>query len=455
VPHPRVALPAALGDALVFAHLTGSLDELRPPIGLVPYWLERRAGRRATAFALLTRKALAGALDAGVTIERLPLRPGVEDPLLVAFEPGARAGTALAAHDVLWSDGSRVLVALGADGPSPDLAAGSGHGRVSLLAPSPELLRPALLIGANAPTARGTPIRAAAMPAPVTADSFAADVARYAGAAPLDGGEPLQSRHIEHPDNERVVRALLEDLTTPGYAPLTHDVAFGGRIVRSVIAEQTGTGELGLDAGVIVVGCHIDTAGGRGADDDASGMAAVLAIARHLPSVREELHHTVRLCFFNAATPGLVGSRAYAAALKATGTPVTGVICCDMIGFNSDGARTFEVHAGCTDRGVRDLSAALAELVANSAASFGLPAPAQVFSGMIASGGDDPRRYDRAINRADHAAFHEQGYPAVLVSEDRFPEQPDDPTADVAVDADYAADITRAVSIAVMTLATG
>lgn len=189
-----------------------------------------------------------------------------------------------------------------------------------------------------------------------------------------------------------------------------------------MIAEQPGSGELGIDAGVIVVGCHIDSDGGRGADDDASGMAAVLAIARHLPSVRGELHHTVRLCFFNAEAPGLVGSRAYAAAVKAAATPVTGVICCDMIGFNSDGARTCEVHAGFTDRGVRDLSVPLAELVANGAASFGLPAPAQFFSGMIASGGDDPGRYDPAINRADHAAFHEQGYPAVLVSEDGFPD---------------------------------
>jgi hypothetical protein len=455
VPHPRVALPAALGEPLVFAHLTGRLDELRPPIGLLPYWLERRPGHRATAFALLTRKALAGALDAGISVERLPLRAEVEDPLLVAFEPGARAGTALAAHDVLWSDGSRVLVALAADGATPDLARDASHGRVSLLVPSPELLRPALLVAANAPSARGTPIRATAMPAPVTAHSFAADVARYAGAAPLDGGEPVQSRHIEHPDNERVVRALLEDLAGLGYAPVTHDIAFGGRIVRSVIAEQPGTGELGVDAGIIVVGCHIDTTGGHGADDDASGMAAVLAIARHLPYVREDLHHTVRLCFFNAETPGLVGSRAYAAALKAAGTPVTGVICCDMIGFNSDGARTFEVHAGFTDRDVRDLSVPLAELVAASAESFGLPAPTQVFSGMIAGDGDDPRRYDGAINRADHAAFQEQGYPAVLVSEDRFPQPPDDPAADVAVDADYAADITRAVSIAVTTLAAG
>jgi hypothetical protein len=49
-----------------------------------------------------------------------------------------------------------------------------------------------------------------------------------------------------------------------------------------------------------------------------------------------------------------------------------------MIGFDSDGARTFEVHPVCADRDVRDLGVPLAELVANGAASFALPAPAQV-----------------------------------------------------------------------------
>ncbi|MGI9099293.1 MAG: hypothetical protein ACR2H2_12545 [Solirubrobacteraceae bacterium] len=69
--------------------------------------------------------------------ERLPLRAEVEDPLLIQLEPDARAGAALAAHDVLWSDGSRVLVALGADAGT-DLPAGTDHGQVSLLAPSPD-----------------------------------------------------------------------------------------------------------------------------------------------------------------------------------------------------------------------------------------------------------------------------------------------------------------------------
>lgn len=414
VPHPRLALPAALGERLLFAHLTGVLSELQPPIGIVPYWIERRAGRRATAFALLTRQALGGAIDAGFVVERLPLGAEVEDPALVVPDDGN--GAALGGGEVLWSDGSRLLVALGGD----DLPAGSRDGRVRLLAPSPELLRPPLLVAATAPEA----VRPAALPPALTAESLAADAARHAGA------------------DDRA-RALLEDLAAAGLEPSTHDIAYGGTMRHSVVAGVDGAGEVGLDAGVLVVGCRLD-------GPDAAGIATLLALARHLAAVRGELHHSVWLCSFAAEAAGFTGSRAYAAMLKATSTPVAGVVCCDGLGFNRDGARTFAVHAGHTDRDVRDLSVPLAELVARSARAFGLPAPVEVHRGLIAGAGDDPRRYDPAIGRGSHDAFHDQGYPAVLLSGDGFPAPA---PRDAPVDADYVADLASTLIIAVTALA--
>ena len=281
-----------------------------------------------------------------------------------------------------------------------------------------------------------TSLQAAADPAPVTAASLLADVARYSGLAPLDEAGALRSRHSSHPDNARAVDALLSELRELGLEATTHTFAFAGRILRNVIADLPGTGELGADAGLIVVGCHLDSTAARdpgympaddparGADDDGSGMAALLAIARHL-SARAAPHNTVRFGFFNAEESGLVGSRAYAASLKAAGAPLTAVVCADMIGYNSDAQRTWEVHAGHTNPRVRDLILPLARIV---------------------------------------AAFHEQGYPAVLVSEDFFPNGPGDPDpggdpnpnyhsdSDVEIDGRYAAEITRAMSLAVIEL---
>jgi len=73
-----------------------------------------------------------------------------------------------------------------------------------------------------------------------------------------------------------------------------------------------------------------------------------------------------RLLLALGAQTRLVGSRAYAASLKARDAQIAAVVCCAMIGFNADNLRTFEVHAGYTDPAVRDLSVPLAQVVARA-----------------------------------------------------------------------------------------
>ena len=476
VAHPALALPALLGQRLAFVRLAGDIDALRDAPGIVPYWVERDVGGD-WAFAVVSPAGLARALDAGLAVDRLALRHAVEDPLLVQLDEGMRAGE-LAGHAVLWSRGSRLLLALDADTSNDEIPAHGAHGHFRLLTPSPELLRPARVARAGAAQVQADLLGAELalaeppLPADVTAASYGADVARYAGGAPLAGGAPVRSRHSSHPDNARAVDALLADLRAMGLSPVAHEFAFGGRVLRNVIADVPGEAP-----SLVVVGCHLDSTAARdpgfapgrdparGADDDASGMAALLAIGRHLAALAAPTHHTVRLGFFNAEESGLVGSRAYAASLKAGGAEIAAVVCCDMIAFNSDSLRTFEVHAGFTDPAVRDLSLPLAHVVARAAARLGVLAPAQIYSGTTPTGGTDPTRFDGAINRSDHASFQEQGYPAVLVSEDFFPNKPGDPAADpnpnyhsntdAVIDAAYGADITRAVSVAVLELAAG
>lgn len=472
VAHPALALPTLLGQRFVFARLAGDIDALRDAPGVVPCWVERAADGD-WAFALLSPTGLAKALDAGLDVDRLALRHDVEDALLVQLDEGMRGGE-LAGYDVLWSRGNRVLLAVDALTRTDEIPAHGTHGHFRLLTPSPELLRPARVAAAAVVGARtlalGEPPTAPL--AQVTPASYAADVDRYAGGAPLSDGPPVRSRHSSHPDNARVVVALLAELRGLGLAPVAHEFAFGGRILRNVVADVPGE-----QRSLVVVGCHLDSTAARdpgftptrdaarGADDDASGMAAVLAIGRHAAALAARPHHTIRLCFFNAEESGLVGSRAYAASLKARGTEIAAVVCVDMIGFNSDSLRTWEVHAGFTDPAIRDLSLPLAQVVARAAEGLGALPPAQVYSGTTPTGGTDPSRFDGAINRSDHASFQEQGYPAVLVSEDFFPNRPGDPAADpnpnyhsnadAVIDAAYGADITRAVSIAVLELAAG
>jgi len=231
----------------------------------------------------------------------------------------------------------------------------------------------------------------------------------------------------------------------------------------------------GFGADLVIVGCHLDSTAGfepgymassdpaPGRDDNASGLAGVLAVARYMWSLRGKLTHTVRFCFFNAEESGLVGSKAYAAKMKSLDAPIRAVVCMDMVGHNSDVNRIFEIHAGYTAPAIRDLSLPLAPYVENAAASHGQLAPAQVYAGTSWIGAPDRSVYDGAINRSDHAAFHQQGYPAILVTEDFFAnlasEPGEDPNpnyhraSDTAVDLAYARDIVCAVSQAIVNLA--
>jgi hypothetical protein len=234
---------------------------------------------------------------------------------------------------------------------------------------------------------------------------------------------------------------------------------------------------IGLGSQLVIVGSHLDSSANRsagpydpavdpapGVDDNASGIACGLAIARYLSAFRGSLIHTVRFCFFNAEEAGLVGSKAYAASLKAMGAPVKAVICPDMIGYNSDANWIFEIHAGCTDPALRDLNLPLARSVQTWAASSGALAPAQVYKGTSPSEGAPNRDlYDPAIDRSDHAAFHQQGYKAIAVTEDYFANMPTEPgkdpnpnyhtAEDTVIDADFGTAITCAIASAVKELA--
>jgi hypothetical protein len=223
----------------------------------------------------------------------------------------------------------------------------------------------------------------------------------------------------------------------------------------------------GVGAGLVIVGAHLDSTAGfdagyspatdpaPGRDDNGSGLAAVLTLAQYFRRQAGKLTHTVRFCFFDAEEAGLVGSKAYAAQLKAQRAPVRGAFCLDMIGYNSDTTRIFELHAGYTDPAVRDLSEPLATQVAAAAASTGALLPAQVYRGTIPTNGSDRNVFDGAINRSDHAAFQQQGWGAVLASEDFFVNLAGEPVADAnpnyhratddATDSAFAKAITCAV----------
>ena len=88
---------------------------------------------------------------------------------------------------------------------------------------------------------------------------------------------------------------------------------------------------------MVIVCAHYDststqaTTHAPGADDNASGTAAVMEMARVLAGY--QFDYTIKFIAFSAEEWGLYGSRHYAQAAKQRGEQIVGVVNLDMIGY--------------------------------------------------------------------------------------------------------------------------
>jgi hypothetical protein len=156
-----------------------------------------------------------------------------------------------------------------------------------------------------------------------------------------------------------------------------------GENVYAIAPATTGTSRQ------LVIGAHFDTvAGSPGASDNATGTAAVLALARYLVEVpcRDA---AVVLVFFDQEEVGLLGSRAFAATLAVP--DVIAVHTIDQVGWDADGDRRFEIE---------------------------LPTPALEAAYQAAAVTVGALVSTTQIQGTDHQAFRELGMPAVGLTEE-------------------------------------
>ena len=154
-----------------------------------------------------------------------------------------------------------------------------------------------------------------------------------------------ETRHTLSAQNVEVANALRDRLRAAGLADVSlEEFEIGGTTRFNVVAVKPGrpAGEGGRPGEVVVFGAHFDCrnkaaadARGRapGADDNGTGTAAVLEVARQLADV--PLDRTVRFVLFSGEEQGLVGARAHAANLKAAGANVVLMVNLDMVGHSS------------------------------------------------------------------------------------------------------------------------
>jgi hypothetical protein len=138
-----------------------------------------------------------------------------------------------------------------------------------------------------------------------------------------------------------------------------------------------------------------------GADDDASGVAAVMEAARVLSGHPTEF--TIRFMAFSGEEQGLVGSGFYASNMPSSGRRIVGVINLDMIAFADRAPEDLDVIVNAN-------SDWLGERFRLDAAAYGGPAVVKTV--------------DASVIYSDHASFWDNGYPALLGIEDLPPLNP-------------------------------
>lgn len=504
-PHPLLVHEVLNAKRLRYVRVSAPVEQSEQEwrsaireLSIVPLYVTGEKGNQV--YAIATTNATMMLDDLGFAVERLgsedaPLTTGVyllRDDLQksTGFLNAQGGATQFFSNDesskmILASSIEGLFIALPGNRSVEDYHFESAqHGHNLKLLPDPSLLEP-FGEGNNVRTAGflQTPIVEPTL-SQVELDTFAAIksdkirnyVERYTGFKPLDDEQKitLKSRHINSLDISIVTEALAQDLKGIGgdhFSVRMDRFVHEGQELYNVEAEIQGS----TSEEIVLVTAHLDSTAANdhpfdakndpapGADDDASGIAAVLAIAevvKELASLSPP-KRTIRFVLFNAEEHGLVGSQAYAKTQAAKAAPIVGVYQMDMIGYNVQSPRSFEVHVGYTaSADVEKRSLVLAQridrLVSTLAPSLDRP---QIYT--HSSSPPDP-----AEGRSDHASFHHRGYAACVTSEDFFvgpsvtsPPAEENPNyhgrKDTFVDFDYAADIARVIGAATWVTANG
>jgi hypothetical protein len=253
---------------------------------------------------------------------------------------------------------------------------------------------------------------------------------------------------------ERARQLVRERFESLGYTVTTHDVADPRFPTSNVIAELRGTER---PDEVVVVGAHYD-AYFAGADDNSSGVAAMLELAR-LASGRR-FARTVRFVGFDLEELGLVGSTRYVQALSSE--RIVASLVFDCIGYKDARPGAQQGLPGFPIPDTGDFLAAIANeqsgprLEELYTLGSRLGSPNLVRGVMVPEDGTGPATGN--LMRSDHAPFWMAGQSALFLTDTanfrnpNYHKDTDDPST---LDPDFLADVTRGSAAALAFWAEG
>lgn len=177
------------------------------------------------------------------------------------------------------------------------------------------------------------------MPRDARLSAMVNEVSRVRTQSDVQAMVSVKNRGAGSADSQRVTEWVRDSLAKIGLSAQLECFKPG---ICNVLAEQPGIGQ--AEESVYVV-AHLDSVGHAfaGADDNASGTAALIEMARILSA--KKMNRTIHYFVTNAEENGLVGSRAHVRAL----TPeqlkkIKFAVVMDMVAYNSNGVVDIETN---------------------------------------------------------------------------------------------------------------
>ena len=230
-------------------------------------------------------------------------------------------------------------------------------------------------------------------------DSMLHYVNELSGEQPVDLGSgpvTITSRHTNNPGNALAQAYLQQKLVQFGYAPEIQTFSATG---KNILVTKTGTE---FPDELVIFCAHYDAmpAGilaAPAADDDGSGVAAVLELARLIRDI--PFQYTIVFALWDEEEQGKVGSEFYAGVMAANDAVIKGVVNMDAIAYDGNGDTKARIHT----RPIAN-SLALADTVFAMREDYGIDL--------------DLLLTNPGATYSDHASFWTEGYGAILVIEE-------------------------------------
>ena len=230
-------------------------------------------------------------------------------------------------------------------------------------------------------------------------DSMLQYVRWLSGEDPVDvgnGPEYIYSRHMLKPGNALSAQWIIQKLEGWGYEPNIQSWSPSG---ENILVSKPG---VLFPESTVVFCAHYDAMPGGpveapAADDNASGVAALLEAARLLSDI--EFEHRVLFAFWDEEEQGLVGSAFHAGGEAANNAVIHAVINMDAIAYDGNGDTQARVH-----------TRPIANSIAISDTTFSVLETYGIDIDLILT--------NPGAAYSDHASYWNEGYGAVLIIEE-------------------------------------